>query len=1284
MKQAKVVAILSVLLMLAVCIVPFNDTENGLDAAVGDGEAYEYRIVYNSSVMSSSSAAISVADMTPISHTSTSALESLNAGSWTWDTTTGYGPFNSFYAAFDLTAGNTFYAILDPYNLTQTISGTALSPLANYNIMWVIPTVYWATDTTTVTNDTLVLSNDSSKGTAYAHTINNHVYNYLAIGVNEGSTTTVDGLTVLTSQSGVNPTVSQNRATFRTYAHNYTMDSSLATDSNYPAYSMLWNFNQWDLYKYCCYALMENFNSQYYVGGGHTFGSTYVWQTGALNTYGPYAGYAMTTTADANNGGSSVKLFIENAWGAINEFVDGIMFHYNSAGNVTMYIDTNATPTDATTTGTNVVSKTITTLSSSGYPGAISTDADIWGWGTASGGSATAGLTDYTYVNTSGDKVLYVGGSSSTNASGSAICGLSFASAINDTSDSNSGLGSRLAFVFDAGPASPTTEIDLDFTISDSGYGTLGDGTQTGQTTISLTDVTAGAVTINDTNKTISIDTYTITATPTAADDHWTYTFDGWYVGQTKLITGNTLSADATITAKFVQSLTLHNADVESNNPSWGTVSVGRLTNIPYGETFTVTDHTLSIYNQSVVAVEAEDTVAFEYSFDGFQTEGQPVTTGMQMVKDLTIRAIFTSTELKYTVIVQSNNTDYGTVDVASITNVTGGSQFTVSGTTLELAGTTVHATKKNNDAQYTYAFTGWFDALTGGNEITSLSTVTSNMNVYARFTATVNNYTVTIQDDGSSYGTVSPTTVANVPYGTIITASGNTMSINGTTVTATPIADTTQYDYTFNKWTIGQTDFTDSYQIVGNTTITANFVRALQTYTVTYTSDNTEYGTVTPSTVLNVPYGSAFTTNGNQITINGITATATPSENTPEISYFFDSWSQEATQTITGNTTITATFTSGPSVYTVTAQANDDTYGDITNPITPNIPYGTVITISNDELRIGSTTAKATPRTETAQYSYGFAGWKINGESVTGTYTVIGDVTFVADFTRAVKSYTITWNIDGVETTETYEYGATPTHATPTKDNYEFAGWNPSIEMVTQDQTYTATWTAEPYSVFFDGNGGTPTKDLARGSAVTPVVLPTATLSEKYLAGWYTEADVLVGYDGDNYYPTADITLYAHWSDVELYHFSVVYNANGGQGGPTFEGFSTETVTASKDFTVSATKPTYGGYKFLGWATTSSAEDAQYVSGDTVTVSQNASVTLYAVWEYDQTGHTVSSILGMIPVLAAIGLLIAIAGVFVTQRGKLKGDDIVKMMIAAVIGFILIGAVMVPIFGGL
>ena len=1282
-KKMKLMAVFAVLAMLAVCIVPFNDTENELDAAVGDGGAYSYTIQYDASAMTTSTATMSVADMDAISHTAgTVTLSSMDAGSWTWNTSTGYGPFNSFYAAFDMTDGNSFYAILNPYKLTETISGDTLTPLTNYNIMWVLPTVYVIMGsngtTLTLTND------DTAGGHAYAHTIDGHTYKYVAYGVYEGSTTTIDGNTVLTSTSGTTPTASQTRATFRTYAHNYSMSSSLADDPTHPAYALQWNFDQWKLYQDIAFMLMENTNSQNIVGNGHVYtsNSQYAYTTGALDAMGPYAGNPAQITDNTNAatyGSDSVKLFIENAWGGVRDFVDGIIINAKSGA----YIDSSSNPNDGTS-GT-YISSISWTLPSSNYVTSIQTGSDrVWGFpgSSTTGGSATTGLADYTYTSTSNNRVLSVGGGANSDWSYSVRYGLSSAYAYYGTSYSNANIGSRLAFIFDAGPASDP--VDITFGVDGAGYGTLSDGTQTGQTTITLSDVTNGT-TLTVSSNTITVgDTVptTITATPTTSTDEWTYTFDGWYIGTSKITTTTTVSADTTINAKFTRTVTLHDAQVESNNTAWGTVSVGTLTDIPYGETFTVSSHTLTIYGQSVVAVESPDTVEFQYSFDGFETEGVKIVTGTPMLKDLTIRAIFTSSQLTYTVIIHSNNTDWGNVNVASITNVPGGSEFEVNGNSLKVAGTTVTATKHTDDAQYTYGFSGWYDALTGGTQVLTGSTVTDNMEVYARFTATTNNYTVTIQGDGSGYGSVSPTTVQNVPYGTVITASTNTLNVNGTTVTATPEADTAQYDYSFNNWTVGQTTLTQ-YTVTGNTTITANFNRAVQTYTVNFESSNGEYGSVAPTFLGSVPYGSQFAVSNNTVTINGSTITATPAPNTEEFSYSFTGWSVSSGDTVTGTMTVTATFAQGPSTYTVTLVANNGEYGSITNPNYGNVPYGTVISISGDELEVGSIgTSEAQPRPNTSQYNYGFTNWTIDGTPVTGDITVTGNTTITANFTRETLGYTITWVINGVETEELYQYGDTPTHADPVRANYTFAGWQPTIETVTQNQTYTATFTPITYTVIFEGTGGQPDVEVASGSVETAIVLPGCTLEGNNLEGWYNKDNVLVGYEGTDYFPTANITLYAHWTTAITYHFSLVYNANGGEGTPETQTYSTEDNTmVVYEFTISSVQPTYGNYKFLGWATSSSAEDAEYKAGDKIEVAANKSVTLYAVWEDNSATEVFSWLFQAIAILVGIGLMIGALGAIINSRNS-GGDNLISIMITVVVGSILYVAVMLPIFG--
>ena len=61
----------------------------------------------------------------------------------------------------------------------------------------------------------------------------------------------------------------------------------------------------------------------------------------------------------------------------------------------------------------------------------------------------------------------------------------------------------------------------------------------------------------------------------------------------------------------------------------------------------------------------------------------------------------------------------------------------------------------------------------------------------------------------------------------------------------------------------------------------------------------------------------------------------------------------------------------------------------------------------------------------------------------------------------------TITWNVNGVETTEVYEKGTMPSYkgeTTKTEDKhctYTFAGWDKALVAVTEDATYTAQFTA-------------------------------------------------------------------------------------------------------------------------------------------------------------------------------------------------------------------------------
>ena len=83
---------------------------------------------------------------------------------------------------------------------------------------------------------------------------------------------------------------------------------------------------------------------------------------------------------------------------------------------------------------------------------------------------------------------------------------------------------------------------------------------------------------------------------------------------------------------------------------------------------------------------------------------------------------------------------------------------------------------------------------------------------------------------------------------------------------------------------------------------------------------------------------------------------------------------------------------------------------------------------------------------------------------------------------------------------------------------------------------------------------------------------------------------------------------------------FRIEFDANGGSGAP-----EAQTKTYGEPLNLSSTVPTREGYRFLGWATSSTATSAQYQPGESYTEEDDA--TLYAVWarvytiSYDANG---------------------------------------------------------------
>ena len=342
--------------------------------------------------------------MTPASNTNTSLGTISSPGSWVKSTNKLLKKL--YYATFN--TDGSISKILNPDNLALDEDGNA-SDIATKNTMLVIPTLYTRGEV-----GKLTISDKSAEGTAYAHTIGGHVYDYLAIGVYNGY---VSGGKLM-SLSGVLPTKSQNRANFRTQAN--------ANGTNW----MLWNYYQWKLMKELTFFTLKSFDGQRKLGqGGHAYGSN---TTGVTNAMGPFAG-------DVSGTSSAMKFLLEDWWGSQYNFIDDF---FGTGG--TYYAGQNAIPTDNASNKVQVFNN----LTSGWWYGTTINQNDLaFGIASAAGGDNAKGLCDGQYGSTSSNLLGFVGGSSVGASDGYA--GPSCLDASDALSISSTIFGARLAFVFD-------------------------------------------------------------------------------------------------------------------------------------------------------------------------------------------------------------------------------------------------------------------------------------------------------------------------------------------------------------------------------------------------------------------------------------------------------------------------------------------------------------------------------------------------------------------------------------------------------------------------------------------------------------------------------------------------------------------------------------------------------------------------------------------------------------------------------------------------------------------
>ena len=428
------------------------------------------------------------------------------------------------------------------------------------------------------------------------------------------------------------------------------------------------------------------------------------------------------------------------------------------------------------------------------------------------------------------------------------------------------------------------------------------------------------------------------------------------------------------------------------------------------------------------------------------------------------------------------------------------------------------------------YDFVGWYE---GSNLVsTSLSfavTLTANRTLVAKYK--IKSYTVNATSEDTNKGTVSP--------------AGQTVEHGANaTVVATPKAA-----YNFAGWYNGSTKVSSNasytFAVIANISLTAKFT--IKTFTTTTANSTGGTASVNKSSV---EYG------GSAIW------TATPSTG-----YNFSKWSNGSTtnpltvSNITANTHITPVFVLKS--YIVTWNPNGGSVSPTSTTKTHGSTLGTLPTPT---------------RAADAQYTYTFKGWftaATGGTQVSASTTVTGNVTYYAQWTANIRSYTVTFNGNGggtpSQSSSSFYYNeALGTLPTVTRTGYTFKGWSTSANgpvnvstttKVTGDVTYYAIWQINSYTLTVTaGTGGTVSGSGTYNYGETATLKATAS-SGYHFVKWSdgnTNANRTVTVTGNATYTA----IFEQDPYLNLDKTSLTFEASGGT--------QTVKVTSNVNWTVS------------------------------------------------------------------------------------------------------------------
>ncbi len=263
----------------------------------------------------------------------------------------------------------------------------------------------------------------------------------------------------------------------------------------------------------------------------------------------------------------------------------------------------------------------------------------------------------------------------------------------------------------------------------------------------------------------------------------------------------------------------------------------------------------------------------------------------------------------------------------------------------------------------------------------------------------------------------------------------------------------------------------------------------------------------------------------------------------------------------------------------------------------------------------------KVTQPTNPTADGWVFEGWYTDQSYATQydfNSAVNDNITLYAKWSELKITYSVTFYT---------RYGTTPEGqlivsgdkvtkpADPAQTGWIFGGWYTDETCtaaydfnapVTSSMTLYAKWTQVPvtyYTVTFINSKGAAPSAQTIESGKTAVKPNDPTYEGFVFGGWYTDQDCKNMFNFTTAI-TANVTLYAKWTELPTASYSVSFNANGHGTAP-----NPQTVKSGEKAT-KPTDPTATGYIFAGWFT-----DTQGTTAYNFNNAVSSNLQLYAKW---------------------------------------------------------------------